>query len=659
MKNRHPISLLLYSTPLLVAVAVYGYCITLPFFLDDGPHFLILEQTDGLAHWGDFPAFPFYRPLVFSLWKMYGTLAGGYDAPLLHLVNVLCYGFSGVLIGQITRLLLSERPALRARSRSAALIAGIGFVLYPFNYQAVAMVAAFFHLLMAVGITFSLWCGLLWMRGKAQQSTLVGAWAGAFAAIFSHELGVLVVPFMAGMIWLQSFQPRQTSRRTSVLLLPILTTAGIYLGLWLAFRPSSGDGAATHALTALAVLMQGIAYPFVALIRPWVRGDSDSLPLLLYTGVVAAAVALLAARLTPSARRLVWGGLGWFILGILPPALLLPAGYVLGQPRLALLAALGAMSAWGVLLAALLHRPPRFLRDRLLHVGMLAIMGLSVWVSLEFLAMRRADFLRLRDWQHSALALFEHHQIVQTGAVLVNAPDYITPSESDRRFLLGTEGVLFMDAGLDYAQQLSINMPGSLVHTNITVIGYRQIQRSEGFGFRAHPPDLGVAEVAVVVQDTPHVIVTMFSGDHFWPEYVGGNAADENTSAETLAEFPEPGFALLTANGRFDPTRGEIITSIRWQVEQPAPIKTFVHVICEGRLIAQSDGFPWGDTYPFVFWRSGEAQTDIRTLRLPETCPSPQVFTGLYREDDLIRLRAVNSATRIHYPDDLVPVSLN
>lgn len=641
--------LLLYALPLWVAVALYGYSITLPFFLDDGPHFLILRQTDGLAHWGDFPAFPFYRPLVFSLWKAYGSLNGGYDPVALHLVNVFCYGLSGVLIGQIVRHL---HPTQSSGPWYAAPLAGTLFVLYPFSYQAVAMVAAFFHLLLALGVTLCLWLSLLWARGRMGWPGLIGAWGAASVAIFSHETGVLVVPLLGALLAIQP-APRQRSRRAlSVLLLPTAAVACLYVVLWGAFRPSAA-AATPEPLTSLAMLIQGIAYPFVTLLRPLVAGDLAAPALLAFALCISGGLLWTAVHLTEgSARRIILYGMGWFGMCILPAALVLPAGYVLGQPRLALLASLGSAAAWGSLVAALIgaRRPAQ-------TVTGLILFALLSGVSIEFLGMRRTEFLRLRDWNAAAVQTLEALDVFSSGAVLVNAPDYLTPADPDRRFLLGTEGTLFVDASLDYNQQFWMNTATTWdAAATVRVIGYREIQRSEGFGFRAHPPDLSTAEVIETVRGAPYVLVTQFEGKRFWPVVVGGSALAGSDLSQTL--FPQADIAITEAAAALDAAGAHIVTTVRWQVGRAAALKTFVHVYCDGQFIAQSDGYPWGDTYPFAAWRPGEIQTDIRTISLGQatSCETWQVYTGLYAESDLVRLQAVRLETGERYPDDRVPV---
>ena len=94
------------ALPLALAFAVYGYTLRLPFFVDDGPNLWTAEHLDGVEQWAGTPAFPYYRPVAFSIWKLNDALYGRFDAPSLHWLNMACLGVSGVAAGQIARRLL-------------------------------------------------------------------------------------------------------------------------------------------------------------------------------------------------------------------------------------------------------------------------------------------------------------------------------------------------------------------------------------------------------------------------------------------------------------------------------------------------------------------------------------------------------------------------
>ncbi|MDX1995093.1 MAG: hypothetical protein SF029_22115 [bacterium] len=636
--------ILLAAVPLPLAVVVYGYSLTLPFFLDDGPHFRILAQTNGLQQWGDFPAFPFYRPFVFTIWKAYGSWFG-YDAVGMHALNLFTFGLCGVLVGQIAR-----RASPDPYKRLIPMLAGCGFILFPFSYQAVAMVAALFHLVLALGLLLCLCLSVRWLDGHAGAPGLIGAWAAAFVALFSHENGVLTLPLLVGLA-LVVYGKITLSRRFWLLLLPIAGLTLLYLALWWSFRANTNT-LSTDFGASLAALMQGMIYPFAALLRPLFTGDLHPALLLCLAAFILSTALLSLWQAVGQIRRAALYGMGWYVLAILPAVLFLPAGYVLGQMRLSLLASVGSSIFWGLIIARLLTpKQQQNLRPVRLIVA-IALIGLFGYVSLEFLHMRRADFHLLRDYNRAALSIFAERNVIEDGAVLVNAPDYVFPDENDRRFLLGTEGVLFVDETLDYNQQFWMN--SDVDYDNVEVIGYRQIQRNQGFGYRAHPPDLETAQVAEAVGDASHVFVTIFNGRRYWPEYVGGNAL--SGPDEPLVVYPETDFALTAGDADFD--GATLRVRLRWQVNAPAGVKTFVHVYCDEQMIAQSDGYPWGDTYPFAFWQRGEIQTDVRTLHITASPGCLRIYAGLYREDTLARLEAVNHATGERLPDDLYPVEL-
>ncbi|MBC7871948.1 MAG: hypothetical protein H7Y09_13975 [Chitinophagaceae bacterium] len=649
-KRYRLITTLIYASPLFLALLIYGYCVSLPFFLDDGPHFQILAQTNGLQQWGDFPAFPFYRPLVFSVWKIAGWLAGDTDAVMLHSLNLFCFGLTGVLVGQITRR--AAPPAIR---NTAAFLAGASFVIFPFSYQAVALVAALFHLTLTLGIVGCLWLALLWLDGRIGIAGLIGCWVCAFVAIFSHETGVLLIPLLLGLIFVVYGKQLPSPRKLRLLVLPIFLLTLIYLALWLSFRPRGENALTTEFDVAFAALLQGLIYPVTRLVRPFIQGDLSAGRLLVLAFMVLAAVLIISWQ-WPKARRFVAYGLGWYLIAIFPAALLLPAGYVLGQLRLALLASVGGAIFWGVILALLFHAGQGRMRRRVFRVAALLIVGLFAFISLEFLGMRRTDFYHLRDFNREAVQLFAANDVISSGAVLVNAPDYIIPDEADRRFLLGSEGVLFVDETLDYNQQFWMN--SDLPYSNVDVIGYRQIQRNEGFGFRAHPPDLETSDVIAAVRNARQVYVTWFEGKRFWPVLVGGTALDGANTP--LVNYPEVDFALTEANATLSADGRTLTIGLRWQVNEPAGVKVFVHVVCDGAMIAQSDGYTWGDTYPFSAWSPEEIQTDIRTIRL-NTLEGDciRIYAGLYREADVTRLMAFDAVTGERYADDLFPLSLS
>jgi hypothetical protein len=535
---------------------------------------------------------------------------------------------------------------------TAAIMTGCGFILFPFSYQAIAMIAAQFHLTLILGIMLCLWSALLWLDQRGETFTLVACWLSAFMAIFSHENGALIVPLLAGLIIAVYRRNLPDKRRLALVFIPITGIALLYALLWLSFRPQEQTELTSALDVSLAMLFQGLIYPIAALARPFIDGDIGAWELLLLVAVTIIAIILFVTAIYKKALYSVFYGLGWYVIAIIPSAVFLGAGYVLGQPRLALLASAGGAIFWGIAIAAIVHNLPKRFALPIIVICIIV----AGYISFDFIDMRRAEFIRLRNYNEQALQLFDYANVADSGATLVNAPDFLIPPEEDRRFLLGTEGVLFVDGGLDYNQQFWLN--SDVDYHNVDVIGYVAIQNNEGYGFVPHPPALDSESIVERVKNSPLVFVTEFIGGDFFPALVGGTTLG---GADTpIVAFDGRDFALTEANAIYDPNTRVVESRLRWQSTQPAPVKIFIHVYCNDELIDQADGYPWGNTYPFSAWSPGETQTDIRRVYLDANIPADcmRVYAGLYYEQDGTRLEAINIATNERYADDRVPVEI-
>jgi hypothetical protein len=612
------------SVPALLAVAVYGFALGLPYFLDDGPHFIILGQTNGLQHWGDFDPFPFYRPLTFSVWKLFAPV--GYPVFMLHALNVFVFGVCGVLVAVIGRRIL--------RSWGAGLLAGSLFVLFPFAYQAVAMVAAFFHLTLTLGALLCIWAGLHYTAGGG-RGWLALSMAGAFIGVFSHESGLLIPFLLAGMVLAG---PPTSRRRLAAVVAPVGAVAGLYFVLWLAFAP----GAGTRTLTAdfpaaAAALLQGMIYPVVGAIRPFISGDATPALIL---GVVVVSGTVLVMVAGPH-RRGAWCGIGWYGLAILPAAVLLEAGYVLGQLRLSLLASVGMAWVWAAALSALSRR--RSLRPVAVVIGLWCL-GLSLTV----IGARRADFTRLAEWNAHAVQQAIRTDVLTTGAVWLNAPQSLAPLDADRRFLLGSEGVLWTDPTLDYSQQFWMNSGQQI--RDISAWAAPELLQLDGVRYTPHGPPL--VDLAIL-RDARQIYSTRFDGDRWRSVQVKGAQAP----TPRLVDFPQIDARLQGADA--NQTNDGVQITTAWRLASAAPAKLFVHLYCDDTFITQSDGYIWGDMYPFHQWVAGEDAVSTRIIPL-NTAEYPagclRVWVGLYDENTGVRYYAEQAGDRL--PDDALKIDV-
>ncbi|MDX2076388.1 MAG: hypothetical protein SFZ02_08140, partial [bacterium] len=290
------IRLLWASFPLLLAVALYGYAVYLPFFLDDGLLFAIIIRPPNSPLsweiWGGSMTFAYYRPLVFSIWEINQSLMGGgkFDPIALHWLNVMLYGMTGVLLGGFIRR-MGRIMGLPNRDMLGG-IAGVIYVLFPFNYNAVIWVASMFHIMAGFGAMMALWCVAIFitpMVGVRAQHVaplqgyrwLIGAWLGVFIATFSHENGVLLAPLigllLVGIIGRDRIYPVPTFIRLAILYIPILVIIGVY---WLLLNTVPRGASPLTILwddigDSSALFLQTLIYPIAGAYRKLTLADES------------------------------------------------------------------------------------------------------------------------------------------------------------------------------------------------------------------------------------------------------------------------------------------------------------------------------------------------------------------------------------------------
>ncbi|KAB2904844.1 MAG: hypothetical protein F9K27_07635 [Anaerolineae bacterium] len=248
--------------PLLIAILLYGYTVRIPFYLDDIPNFQIVTEGDGIEQWDGDPAFPYYRPMTFSVWKLVDEIISPRQPAVYHWLNVLLFGATGVLIGQIAY-------HLSQKSRGAMGIAGTAFIIFPFSYQAVIWISSFFHILTGFAVCLSLWASVRWLQKRAGFPILMLVWFSALAGTFAHENGVLLLPFMVGLVMVRAFRVRPNFWRTAAILLPVIALSGVYLGLRYTV-PHAAEAYITRNVSpnfTASYFLQGLGYPTHAAAR--------------------------------------------------------------------------------------------------------------------------------------------------------------------------------------------------------------------------------------------------------------------------------------------------------------------------------------------------------------------------------------------------------
>jgi hypothetical protein len=643
---------LLLALPCLLAVAVYGYCLRLPFFLDDVPHFAIIrdfawEGTTWINFfWGGNGVYPYYRPFTFTIWKLSQALSGGqsFDPYFLHLFNVFAYALTSVLIGlSARRLLRIVTPNLIYADLLGAAL-GCAYALYPFSYQAVTLSGALAHIALTFGTALALYAVLLWMDGGARWQLAV-ALVGVFIALFSHENSIFVPPLL-GLLCLVRYGKRTFGVRGWALFVPMAVLLGVYVFKWFTI-PRTGGGLSLYgdtAIIAMGHLAQGLVYPFAALLRPWVTG-STALLLGLFVVVALAGLWLAWSRGGATGHAWRWAayGLVWYVLGIIPSSLLLNIDYVVGSPRLTMFPAIGATLFWGAVLSAVLRPLPA----RRILVGAAALLLLyTAALTVHFSLLRRHDALRMGDYYHQLYAMIGDQYAMSPSArvLLVNPPDYIAPLAENHTFLSGAEGFVMVADFVDLSRLVWIHT--GIEGLTIEGVSYNAIKRYTAEALNTRPPTLESAALAERARQATHIYVTAYVGERFLPRYVGGTAA---ISAGAVANV-RFGQALSLLNAQAIFSGGAVLVTTTWRADAPQAVQPFVHLVCNGQLVGQLDAAVWGETYPFALWSAGEVQTDVRLVALdPAHLATVQnrdclrALIGTYSQSDGVRLPALDA----------------
>lgn len=641
--------LVLRAAPLLVALALYGYTLRLVLFLDDGPHFWITDHLTGIEPWGGTAAYFYYRPAIFTLYRISHAVAGFYDPVALHALSVFLFGLAGVMVGSLARRLT------RHHRETAGLLAGLSFVIFPFSYQTVTLVGAMMHIVLILCALLVMRAGLYWMDGRGRKFLLLAA-AAAFWGTFNQENGVLLTP-LAALTLAAAYGPRQllTRRlsRTLTLLLPLAGITVLYLVLYLVVPKAPSLGGLQNGdniLQSAATLLQSLVYPAAALVRPLVSVTPAPLEMFALVAIVLLPALAYALRRLRHERAL-WYGLGWYGLGITPAMLMLDQFYVSGSPRILIFASVGFSLFWAILLTDLLAR------GRALKMVALAMISAALVTSLPFLNERRDHFELQNIYQRRLNELIAHQPFpIETPTLLVNAPDYLTPLETDRTFLRGTEGAAMMYYQTDYDLQIWVNT--GLRLPTLDTVKYHQTLRAQGYSMYAHDPLVEQPALAEAVRSHDALYVTQFVGRDFFPVYVGGpNLPGPD---EPRVTFADGQIALTQMEALYAPAQRILHVRLRWQVNTPREAQVFTHVVCDGQLAAQVDAAPWGETYPFTFWQPGEIQTDLREIRLSETFDADRciLLVGLYQPEDGLRLSAVAVRSGSPFSDNAVPIPI-
>ncbi len=637
-----------FALPILVVLGLYWPTLSQPFFWDDAANFPFVMSRSFLQLWINVEDMGYYRPISFTLYKVFFGLEPPGAILFAHLLLLAVHTANAWLTGLLARCLLCRaRPQPKSAGAATpdcegvALMAALLFACYPYAALPVAHFASLTHLSVTFFMLGTTVAALCYLHGS-QIGWLVVAIGLAGLAPFVHETGVMAGPIALLVVVLKDWSSAWQHRR-SLWALPFASAIFVVVWLMVPKSPNTfGPIGLGGMLASLTFFTQGPTFPFQPLSRilidwlPRLKPSSlvsfAGLPWWLIAtmwGVALAATATAGLTLPSDRRWRVLGvALGWTLLAALPSVLVLPVPYITVSQRLLYAVAPGAVVLWAAACASLAgHVRGPGLR------GVIALGLVAGIVMVPVLYIRREmglHELALRPLQ--ALVTVARRYPAQRHLV-INAVNWVNFRQP--WYALGQEGVSVTAPYIDFT---------TLVHMNS-----RSPAQFSAASFPEILPELKIHSFSTIAEDNPWSWGDVATWSPEWDRVWLTNYRDEAITVEEVgsvqrgtARPPDEygasfGNALFLTKAELQIAGSTAIATLDWKVLDGIPGATvFRHVYdCQGHMVAQGDGFALGRTLRFESLAPGTEVHDIRNITLDEP-PASDCLTlgvGLYLPD--------------------------
>ncbi|MBI5563576.1 MAG: hypothetical protein HY870_01685 [Chloroflexi bacterium] len=595
----------------------YGDALRLPFFFDDMTHYVWLRGQTLTSIFVDATGRPYYRPLQFFLWKVYETLTGVDTVVGYHALSLLVHVIDAMLVVLlVNRLTRSDRwwPAITA---------GLIFALFPFSYQVVTLPASFTHPMVALFVLLTVLAYDAY-RTSGRRRWISAALICGVLAFGSNEGSLL----LAGLIvWVEVLRSQSITgfiRRWPWVIVFGLMAAAYFV--WYQSRPhdvSNGFGLrSVETIVQNAIYaLQGLTFPLQPLGRVlMVAGLSDQAAVLIIAVPSLLALAVLFA-LTKRFKHFVFG-VGWFVVCLTPPVLILSHDYFINAPRVLYLASIGAAWLWALAIdrAAGVIKPIGFRR------GFAIALILIVLVPSFMFIRQRMDLHNLNAAPLNAALDVASQAPADAKLLFVNLPAWVSTSQF--WYPIGHEGALFMPGYSTMADFVSTNLnrPAQAV-----AVEFNSLSTPQAYYYGVYGPALGWEQLTPQVREADRVYFTTYAVGKIDLIEAGRVLEASAPVQETVAAFSTS--AVLEQAG-WSYCGSRLSVRLAWSALPNGDWRVFVHLLKpDGSLAAQHDGPPVMGLYPFWQWSSsGEQVEDVHPIDLTGL-PRDQVYTlavGLY-----------------------------
>jgi hypothetical protein len=618
--------LIVVAAIVLLTLLLYAPSLRYPFVWYDADDLLRAVKYPVETLFSGVPNYQYYRPLIFTFWKLILNTWGADSAPIFHVYLIGGHLLNAVLLYALTRAL--------TRSRSIAAVAALLFTVYPFSYQAVTWIIA--H--QPPSLAFVLAGLLVYTKARSGQPTTLRrsmtlnllALVLLIIAMLLHESAYV----SAGLIILIEAYLLLTKRVAKISLWPlayIAVTGAMYL-LYSSTAKSSPPQATFEVATGL-YLLQGLTYPAAMLLaRVCQPASCDPASLLVPASVIFLIVLAVFWKLQ---RTLLIGlfGLLWFLGGILPTWAGRDFVYNEYAPRLLYLAGCGACIA----IAAIIGRGAETARFNFRRVTAVGLVALILLQSLLFVFRRQGlhdEAFALLTQENDAMFAPRAGQ-----ALFINTIELFT--FKDQEFPLGWFGALVSpwhnrivtdrhlrplnaDWVIDPAQAQQVQDRSSLkldFHGQVQSPDQLQtaiLSATQVFRVEAPRSDLHLFEIGQVEHNVPPPGSVVAS----WPDEL------RLISATVTSEAGAP------------------VLNLDWFIGGPIDpqVTVFVHVLNDaGQVVAQADGDLVGGYVPLGLWQKNDRIQERRVLSFVETGEHYRIALGLYNRSTQQRLNPAST----------------
>ncbi|HUG17045.1 MAG TPA: hypothetical protein VMM78_18700, partial [Thermomicrobiales bacterium] len=596
-----------------VVCAIYGRALGFAFFFDDP---FDLTRVEDRGYWtllSSAEGYQYYRPVPALVWKLLYQLLGQHHQATLHAIPLVAHAVSGWLLYLLLR---------RLGTGHWALVPAVLFLTSPFHYQALAIVGPTAHVLAGAFILASLNLYLAARREldpRANRRRQLAALAAACLALWSHESGVAVVPFIAGLEALSLWRQRD-GRRPSPWVAAHAVAAVVFLIAW-----STVDKLPSLERTNLAELrpkalffLQGFTYPVSAQLV-WIEDHFGASIGVLEAGAVAfllvfAAFALAARRADQMGLLAIpLAGMAVAAVASLPSLLRLSWGYVENGPRLLYLVAIGSALFWGLLPS--LKLGGRWLTLAWRVATLLLLCGI-VAQSWRFIDVRLEMFERGTAMIDGVVAAGERYQ--GQGLLVVNAPSWFAQNRYEYRY--GHFGVQLMPDYVGLDRVVYVNS-GLASRVDVRSVAWQADVSGGAYPFGPHGFDAPPEELDALLREGRQLVTVTPRGGDYVVREVGRLRPGDAERLPGAAGRVGSGVWLNAARAAVTSAHPELLTIyVTWHALEPPgdELDTVIELRDgQGAVIARYEDYALDGMSAPRLWQAGDKLNDSVAFPLP------------------------------------------